>query len=261
MNRLEMDMKLKDKIAIITGAARGIGAAFALGYAKEGAKLIIADLSDGSDTVDAVVKAGSEAVFVRTDVTSQVQCDAMAKAALDHFGTVDILVNNAALYGSIVKRPFLDITTEEWNRVMEVNTTGPFHCIKAVFPHMRKKGGKIINVASSIVFEGAAGMPHYVASKGAVVAFTRCMARELGTYRINVNSLAPGYTHSEASKEIQRNRQDGGMDPEQIVMQRRCLKRSENPEDLVGTAIFLASDMSDFITGQLILCDGGCSFH
>ena len=254
-------MMLKDRVAIITGAAQGIGAAFAVGYAKEGANLVIADIVDGGDTVAQVSEAGSEAIFVKTDVTRQDQCDAMAKAAVDRFGGIDILVNNAAIYAGIIKKPFVDITTEEWNRVMQVNTTGPFHCIKAVFPYMRHKGGKIINVASSVVFESAAGMPHYVASKGAVMALTRCMARELGDHNINVNSLAPGYTQSDASKQIQKNRQDGGIDPEKIVMQRRCLKRSEKPADLVGTAIFLASDMSNFITGQLILCDGGTSFH
>lgn len=252
---------LKDRVAIITGAAQGIGAAFAVGYAKEGARLVIADIVDGADTVAEVSKAGSQAIFVKTDVTRQDQCDAMAKAAFDRFGGIDILVNNAAIYAGIIKKPFVDISTEEWNRVMQVNSTGPFHCIKAVFPYMRQKGGKIINVASSVVFESAAGMPHYVASKGAVMALTRCMARELGDHNINVNSLAPGYTQSEASKQIQKNRQDGGIDPEKIVMQRRCLKRSEKPADLVGTAIFLASDMSNFITGQLILCDGGTSFH
>ena len=254
-------MMLKDRVAIITGAAQGIGAAFAVGYAKEGANLVIADIVDGGDTVAQVSEAGSEAIFVKTDVTRQDQCDAMAKAAVDRFGGIDILVNNAAIYAGIIKKPFVDITTEEWNRVMQVNTTGPFHCIKAVFPYMRQKGGKIINVASSVVFESAAGMPHYVASKGAVMALTRCMARELGDHNINVNSLAPGYTQSDASKQIQKNRQDGGIDPENIMMQRRCLKRSEKPADLVGTAIFLASDMSNFITGQLILCDGGTSFH
>ena len=252
---------LKDRVAIITGAAQGIGAAFAVGYAKEGARLVIADIVDGGNTVAEVSETGSEAIFVKTDVTRQDQCDAMAKAAVDRFGGIDILVNNAAIYAGIIKKPFANITTEEWNRVMQVNTTGPFHCIKAVFPYMRQKGGKIINVASSVVFESAAGMPHYVASKGAVMALTRCMARELGDHNINVNSLAPGYTQSDASKQIQKNRQDGGIDPEKIVMQRRCLKRPEKPADLVGTAIFLASDMSNFITGQLILCDGGSSFH
>ena len=257
----EVSMLLKGRVAIITGAARGIGAAFAVGYAKEGARLVIADIVDGDGTVAEVCRAGSEAIFVKTDVTRQDQCDAMANAAADRFGRIDILVNNAALFADIIKKPFMGITTDEWNRVMEVNTSGPFHCVKAVFPYMREKGGKIINVASSVVFESAAGMPHYVASKGAVMAFTRCMARELGAHNINVNSLAPGYTQSEASKKIQKNRQDGGIDPEQIQMQRRCLKRSEGPQDLVGTAIFLASDMSNFITGQLILCDGGSSFH
>ena len=254
-------MLLENKVAVITGAAQGIGAAFAVGYAKEGAKLVIADIVDGSNTIDDIARAGGEAIFVKTDVTRQNQCDAMAKAAANRFGSINILVNNAAMYANIVKKPFTDIATEEWNRVMEVNTTGPFHCIKAAVPYMQAKGGKIINVASSVVFEGAAGMPHYVASKGAVMAFTRCMARELGGYNINVNSLAPGYTQSEASKKIQKSREDDGPDPEQIMMQRRCLKRSEDPADLVGTAIFLASDMSNFVTGQLILCDGGSSFH
>ena len=254
-------MILEEKVAIITGAAQGIGAACAVGYAKEGAKLVIADIVDGNDVVDNVARAGSEAIFEKTDVTQQDQCDAMAKAAADRFGSVDIVVNNASMYAKLVKKSLADITTAEWNRVMEVNTTGPFHCIKAAVPYMQEKGGKIINVASSVVFEGAAGMPHYVASKGAVMAFTRCMARELGGHNINVNSLAPGYTQSEASKKIESSRQDGGLDPEQIMMQRRCLKRSEDPADLVGTAIFLASDMSNFVTGQLILCDGGSSFH
>ncbi len=254
-------MMLQGRVAIITGAARGIGAAFAVGYAKEGARLVIADIVDGNDTVAEVARAGGEAIFVKTDVTRQDQCDAMIKAAADRFGRVDILVNNAALYANIIKKPLAEISTEEWNRVMQVNTTGPFHCIKAAVPYMQAKGGKIINVASSAVFEGAAGMPHYVASKGAVMALTRCLARELGAYNININSLAPGYTQSKASKKIEKNRQDGGIDPEQIMMQKRCLKRSEEPEDLVGTAIFLASSMSDFVTGQLLLCDGGSFFH
>jgi len=255
------DMKLKDRVAIVTGAAQGIGKAFAVGYAKEGAKVVIADIADGKETVDAVENAGSEAVFVKTDVIKQEDCDAMAKAAVDRFGMIDILVNNAAMYANIIKKPFNEITTEEWNRVMEVNTAGPFHCIKAIFPYMKEKGGKIINVASSIIFEGAMGMPHYVASKGAIFAFTRSMARELGEYNINVNSLAPGYTQSEGSKVIEKNRAIAGPNPEEISLQKRCLKRTSLPEDMVGTAIFLACDLSDFITGQLILCDGGASFH
>ena len=254
-------MLLKDKVAIITGAAGGIGAAMALGYAREGAKVIIADIADGQKTVDAVKKQGGDALYVKTDITSQGDTEAMAKAAVDAFGGIHILVNNAAMYATIVKKPFTEISMEEWNRVMEVNTGGPFCCAQAVFPHMKENGGKIINVASSIIFEGATGMPHYVASKGAVFALTRTLARELGVYNINVNSLAPGYTQSEASKIMEKNRKTEGPNPEEISLQKRCLKRSSLPEDMVGTAIFLASPLSDFITGQLILCDGGASFH
>ena len=254
-------MRLKDKVAIITGAAQGIGAEIAKGYAGEGAKIVIADVADGEAAVEEIEKAGGEAHYVKTDVTKQADCDAMAAAAIDRFGGLDILVNNAAVYANIVKKPLMDITTEEWNRVMEVNTTGPFHCTKAVFPHMKEKGGRIINVASSIIFEGGTGMPQYVASKGAVMAFTRSMARELGAYDINVNSLGPGYTLSEGSKNIERRRETSGPSPEELGLQKRCLKKPSLPEYMVGTAIFLACDDSAFITGQLILCDGGSSFH
>jgi NAD(P)-dependent dehydrogenase (short-subunit alcohol dehydrogenase family) len=254
-------MILKNRIAIITGAARGIGAAFALGYAKEGAKVVVADMGDGTASVSAVEKAGGEAVYVKTDVTKPDDCEAMARAAAERFGKIDILINNAAMYADLVKRPFNEISTEEWNRVMEVNTAGPFNCTKAVFPYMKDKGGKIINVSSSIIFEGATGMPHYVASKGAVFALTRTLARELGEYEINVNSLAPGYTHTEGSQLAEQNRATTGPSPDEVILQRRCLKRISLPEDMVGTAIFLGSHLSDFITGQLILCDGGTSFN
>ncbi len=174
-------MKLKDKVAIITGSAQGIGAAFALGYAKEGAKVVIADISDGKDAVKAVEKAGSQAIYVKTDVSKQDECDALAKAAVERFGKIDILVNNAAIFGTIVLKPFMQVSTDEWNRVMTVNTVGPFHCTKAVFPYMKEKGGgKIINISSASIFEGVPGMPHYVSSKGAVMAFTRCMAQGVG---------------------------------------------------------------------------------
>ena len=198
-------MKLKDKVAIITGAAQGIGAAFAIGFAKEGAKIVIADISDGKDAVKAVKRAGSQAIYVKTDVSKQDECDAMAKAAMDRFGKIDILVNNAAIFGTIIIKPFMQVTTEEWNKVMTVNTIGPFHCTKAVFPYMKEKGGKIINISSASIFEGVPGMPHYVSSKGAVMAFTRCMARELGMHNINVNSIAPGFTHSAGGDAIDKN--------------------------------------------------------
>ncbi len=254
-------MRLKGKVAVITGAARGIGAAIAAGYGREGAKVVIADILDGNETAEAVATAGGEAIHVKTDVSKQDECNAMARKAVERFGSIDILVNNAAMYSDVIKRPFMEVTTEEWNQLMAVNTAGPFHCMKAVFPYMKDKGGKIINIASSIIFEGAVGMPHYVASKGAVCALTRCMARELGDYNINVNSIAPGYTQTEGSKKVQKNSAMPAIKPEEIMMSRRCLKRTSLPEYMVGTAIFLASSDSDFITGQLILCDGGVSFN
>jgi len=252
-------MRLKNKVAIITGAARGIGAAFAAGLAREGAKIVIGDIRDGSKTVAAVEKAGSEALYVKTDVTKQDQCDVMAKAAVERFGSIDILINNAGTLVTI--KPFWEVTTEEWMQVMGTNTLGPFHCTKAVFPYMKEKGGRIINIASATIFEGVPGLPHYISSKGAVMAFTRGMARELGDYKINVNSIAPGFTHSEGGDEFDRNKKFQSVPLDEIQLPQRCIKRPTYPEDLVGTAIYLASDDSKLITGQLIVHDGGLSLH
>jgi NAD(P)-dependent dehydrogenase (short-subunit alcohol dehydrogenase family) len=254
-------MKLKEKVAIITGSAQGIGAAFAVGFAREGAKIVVADILDGHGATEAVRKSGSEAIFVKTDVTRQQECDAMAKAAVERFGAVDILVNNAAIFGDLVLRPFMEVSSDEWNRVMQVNVAGPFQCMKAVFPYMKERGGKIINMSSASIFEGVPGMPHYVASKGAIMALTRSMARELGEFNINVNAIAPGFTHSPGGDRFDRNKAlpIGPLEPLQMPL--KSLKRAAYPEDLVGTAVFLASDMSSFITGQLIVHDGGLSFH
>jgi NAD(P)-dependent dehydrogenase (short-subunit alcohol dehydrogenase family) len=253
-------MRLKDKVAIITGAAQGIGATFAAGFAKEGARIVIADILDGKEVAEAIEKSGGEAIFVKTDVTKQNECDALAKAASDRFGSIDILINNAAIFGDLVTGPFMEISDEEWRRVMDANAGGPFRCTKAVFPYMKDKGGKIINVCSAIIFEGMPGLPHYVASKGAVMAFTRCMARELGGFNINVNSIAPGFTHSAGGDKVaQKTMIDVSL--EDIQMPMRSLKRTTYPEDLVGTAVFLASEESRNITGQLIVVDCGLVFH
>ena len=254
-------MRLKDKVAVITGAARGIGAAFAIGFAKEGAKIVIGDILDAKKTVNAVKRAGSEALFLKTDVSKQDQCNALAKAAKDRFGSIDILINNAGIVEDIILRSFTELTTEEWMRVMGVNTLGPFHCTKAVFPYMKDKGGKIINISSATIFEGLSGAPHYVASKGAIMAFSRGMARELGPYKINVNTIAPGFTHSEGGDIFDKKKTFPPGPIDEIQMPSRCIKGAVYPEDLVGTAIFLASDDSKFITGQLIVHDGGVSLH
>jgi len=155
----------------------------------------------------------------------------------------------------------MEVTTEEWMDVMATNTLGPFHCTKAVFPYMKDRGGKIINIASATIFEGVPGLPHYISSKGAVMAFTRGMARELGDYKINVNAIAPGFTHSEGGDEFDRNKKFPHVPLDDIQLPLRCIKRPTYPEDLVGTAIYLASDDSRLITGQLIIHDGGLSLH
>lgn len=254
-------MRLKGRVAIITGASRGIGAAFAVGFAREGARVVVGDVADGARTIDRVQKEGSEALYVRADVSREADCLEMAKQAHERFGAVDILVNNAAVFGTIVLKPFMEITSEEYKRVVEINTSGAFHCMKAVFPYMREKGGKIINISSASILEGAPGMPHYVASKGAIMALTRSMARELGDYNIRVNTIAPGFTHSEGGDSFDRNKALPLPPLDELQLQGRCLKRPGVPEDLVGLALFLASDESAFITGQMIVHDGGLSLY
>lgn len=254
-------MRLKGKVAIITGAAQGIGMAYAVGFASEGAKILIADIADGNKTVGEVEKKGGEAIFVKTDVSKEDQCRAMAKAAMGRFGAIDILINNAAIFGDIVLKSFEDIPSEEFKRVIEVNISGAFHCIKAVFPYMKDKGGKIINISSASILEGVPGMPHYVASKGAIMALTRCMARELGNFKINVNTIAPGFTHSEGGDRFDRNKALPLPPLEELQLQQRCIKRKSTPEDLIGTALFLATDDSAFISGQMIVHDGGLSLY
>lgn len=254
-------MRLKGKVAIITGAAQGIGRAFAEAYAKEGAKIVIADILDGQEAVASVEDVGGKAIYMRTDVCKQDDCDALARATVDRFGSIDILVNNAAIFGALVMRPFMEISDDEWRKVMDVNAGGPFRCIKAVFPYMKEKGGKIINIGSAIIFEGVPGVPHYVASKGAVMTLTRSMAKELGEYNINVNSMAPGFTHSTGGDQFDKNKELVDIPLEEIQMQVRSLKRVPIPEDHVGLAIFLASEESRNITGQMIVNDCGMNFH
>ncbi|MEJ2109342.1 MAG: SDR family oxidoreductase [Acidobacteriota bacterium] len=252
-------MRLKNKVAVITGAARGLGAAFAIGFAREGADVVIGDIRDGKKTVTAIEAAGGRALYVKTNVARQEQCNELAKVAMERFGAVDILLNNAGVLVTI--KPFMEVTTEEWIEVMNTNALGPFHCTKAVFPYMKSKGGKIINISSATIFEGVPGLPHYISSKGAVMALTRGMARELGEYNINVNAIAPGFTHSEGGDEFDRDKKFPSVPLDEIQLPLRCLKKPTYPEDLVGTAVYLASDDSRLVTGQLIIHDGGLSLH
>ncbi len=240
----------------MTGAAQGIGAAYARALAAEGARLTLCDLTDPRSVADEVRAAGGEAISTITDVTSASAVAAMVKATVDAFGTVHGLVNNAAMFGSLTLKPFMEIESAEWDKVMTVNTRGVFECVKAVVPAMRKqKYGKIVNIASGTVFKGTTHLMHYVASKGAVVAMTRVMARELGPDNILVNCVAPGLTVSDAVKGSYTR---AGID---ATTASRALKRDEEPEDINGSVIFFLSAESDFITGQTLLVDGGSFMH
>ncbi|HEY1372243.1 MAG TPA: SDR family oxidoreductase [Candidatus Binatia bacterium] len=248
-------MRLKDKVAIVTGAAQGIGAAYARGLAKESAAVAVVDILDPNPTVKAIQDSGGRALALKIDVSDEKQTQEMAKKTLDAFGGIDILINNAAIYGTIVRKKFEEITAEEWDKLYSVNVKGIFLCVKAVAPQMKsQQSGKIINATSSTFFKGNEDFLHYVSSKGAVVAMTRSLARELGEYNINVNAIAPGQTLSEAN--LKR-----GDKVDSNSLRIRLLKKRLYPEDLVGTIIYLSSADSDMMTGQVLLVDGGTAFH
>jgi NAD(P)-dependent dehydrogenase (short-subunit alcohol dehydrogenase family) len=253
-------MRLKGRVAIVTGAARGIGQAYCLALAREGANIVAADILSCVETVATVQQAGGEALGVTTDVADAQSTQAMAAQTLQRFGRIDILVNNAAVYGGLKLTPFEGIPEAEWDRVMAVNVKGLWLCCKAVIPPMKQQGkGKIINISSDTIWMGVPLFLHYVTSKGAVCAFTRALARELAGTGIAVNTITPGYTMTEAAQ--------GLADPETVarlrawVVDQQIIKRNEEPADLAGTVVFLASDDSDFITGQTINVNGGATHH
>jgi NAD(P)-dependent dehydrogenase (short-subunit alcohol dehydrogenase family) len=250
--------RLAGRVAVVTGAAQGIGARYAQALAAVGAAVVCADVVDSQATVAAIAAAGGRALAVRVDVTSPESARAMAEAATRAYGRIDILVNNAGLFTNLALKPFELIDSAEWDKVMAVNVRGPFECSKAVLPAMRAQGyGKIINIASGTVFKGAPMLLHYVSSKGAVVAMTRSMARELGDAGIRVNTLAPGLTASENT--MANPAWQGALSANNIAT--RAIKREVTPEDLCGTLLYLASPASDFVTGQVVVVDGGSVMH
>jgi 3-oxoacyl-[acyl-carrier protein] reductase len=246
-------MLLEGKTVIVTGGGHGIGRAYCLGVAREGGNVVVADIDGGA--ADAVAEEiGAHALAVRADVASLESCQDIAQQSLDRFGQIDGLINNAAIFATIpISRVgFQEISDEEWDRVMQVNVKGVWYCCRAVAPAMQeRKQGSIVNIASSTVLNGSAGRIHYVASKAAIVGFSRVLARELGPDNVRVNTIAPGSTLSEANptEDIVKMRQAGAAN--------RALHRVERPDDLVGTALYLLSDLSGFVTGQMISVGGG----
>lgn len=251
---------LKDKVVIVTGGGHGIGKAYCLAFGSVGANAIPADI-DGraAEKVAAQVnqETGTTSVAIRVDVADEESTKRMAAVTLEKFGRIDVLVNNAAIFATIpMNRGGIEtIDPAEWDRMMAVNLKGVFFCTRAVLPAMRKqKSGKIINIASGTVLSGSAGRIHYVTSKAGVIGFTRTLAREVGDDNIQVNCIAPGSTLSE------ENPSEGVIHMRQAAVQGRSLKRIQKPDDLVGMMLFLASPLSNFMTGQTVSVDGGQNF-
>jgi 3-oxoacyl-[acyl-carrier protein] reductase len=249
--------RLDGRVALVTGAGKGLGRAFCVRLAQEGANIVAvtrADIQGLEATAAEVRSLGREASISQVDVSLETETLRMASEAVEKFGRIDILINNAAYYYGVSRKPFTDVSVDEWDRMMAVNVKGPWLCAKSVFPEMKRLGkGKIVNLTSEVFFTGSHGFVHYVASKGGVIGLTRALAVELGPHGICVNAVAPGFTDTEASRTI--------ADVSKYDTSRTPLKRIQTPEDLVGIVAFLASDDSDFITGQTMLVDGGRAMH
>jgi NAD(P)-dependent dehydrogenase (short-subunit alcohol dehydrogenase family) len=249
-----MSGSLEDKVALVTGAAQGIGNAIAKGLAAEGARIAVADLNRAEEAAEEFV----DGIGLTADVADEAQVERMAQEVVERFGRIDILVNNAGLYASLQMRPFTEIPVDEWRQVMDVNVLSMFLTTRAIVPRMREQGGgRIVNISSGTPFRGVPFLLHYVTSKGAIVALTRALARELGRDDVLVNCVAPGFTMSEGVREH----------PEVIEALRdvsvsaRTLQRDQEPEDVVGAVVFLCGPGAAFVTGQTIVIDGGQYFH
>jgi NAD(P)-dependent dehydrogenase (short-subunit alcohol dehydrogenase family) len=246
--------RLEGKVAVITGAAQGIGWTYAEAMAREGAKIVVNDILDCEGPAKKLRDSGAEAIAIQADVTDHSAMEAAAKQTVDAFGRVDVLVNNAAIFAGIKRSSFFDIPMDEWDRVIKVNITGTFVPIRAFGAEMKKQGsGKIVNISSAVVYTGIPDFVHYTTSKAAVVGMTRAIARDLGPHGITVNAVAPGYTLAESNlnnpKEI-----------DEMNISRRSIRRTEYPEDVVGAVLYFSSSESDFVTGQTLIVDGGIVF-
>ena len=245
------DQILQNKTIIVTGASTGIGQAFSVACASHGAKIIVADMNSGEETVEIIKSKGGEAKFVEVDVANEKSTDLMAKTAYDWTGRVDGLINNAAYFREVKLTPFEEIDVAVWDKIFDVNVKGIWQCSKAVIPYMRNNnGGSIINISSVVAVAGQPGYLHYVATKGAVLAMTKGLAKECGKDLVRVNTIAPGFVITDATK----NRP---IEWQQTFLKARAISREQRPEDLVGTAVYLLSDLSSFVSGQTHVVDGG----
>jgi NAD(P)-dependent dehydrogenase (short-subunit alcohol dehydrogenase family) len=251
--------RLDGRVAIVTGGAKGIGRHYSQALAAEGARLMIADIDDGAEVADEIARAhGANSVASAvTDVSDEAAVKALVGKTVERFGKIDVLVNNAALFAPLRETKCADIDVALWDRVMAINLRGPFLMVKHVAPHMMAQGyGKIINIGSGSIFHGIPWMLHYVTSKGGILAMTRVLALELGEHGIRVNTLSPGLTMSETLMAENPGHIATARDR---VVAGRSLKRDQQPQDLLGALVFLASADSDFMTGQNVLIDGGNS--
>ena len=242
---------LTDRTVIVTGAATGIGRAFAVACAEQGANVVAADMNPAEETVAQIEGAGGTAIAVEVDVSDDASVHAMAAAALERFGRVDGLVNNAAYFREVRLTPFEEIDPGVWDRIFAVNVKGVWLCCKAVLPAMREQGsGSIVNIASVVAVAGQPGYLHYVASKGSVLSMTKGLAKEVGSAGVRVNVIAPGFVITDATR-------DRPAEWQQSFLKARALSREQRPDDLVGTALYLLSDLAGFVSGQTIVVDGG----
>ena len=250
-------MLLKDRVCIVTGAAQGLGKAYAKGFLENGAKAVIVDVNQQAlDETCQELSSLGDVLAVKADVTSEEETARMADQTQGHFGKIDVLVNNAAVFSTLTVGPWMDLSLEEWDRVCAVQLRGMFLCCRAVYPAMKRQGkGKIINVSSATAINGKTGYLHYVTSKAGVIGFTRALAREIGKDGITVNTLSPGSVRTE------KHREAADSEHWRRNLEMRSLKRDSRPEDIVRVAIFLASDLSDWMTGQLINVDGGKTLY
>lgn len=249
------DPTTTQRTVLITGAAGGLGRAFAAGFAERGDRVAVADinLAGATETAEMLTSSGAVAAAFHVDVTDLGSVTELATQAAEFGGgEIDVVINNAAIYATVNRSPMEEIDPDEWDLVMAVNLKGPWLLSRAVSPYL-SQGARIVNLSSATVFSGSAHWAHYVASKGGVVALTRVLAKELGAREITVNAIAPGFTLTEASYGLMDNAESYGVD-------RGSIKRSSQPQDIVGTALFLASPEAGYITGQTIVVDGGRQF-